>query len=306
MRATIPAPLAGERIDRVVSTLTGLSRSAASDLVAAGSVRLGGITVVSRSIRVGEGDDVEIAVPDSPTVPALVAEPSVADLFVVVYEDEDIVVADKPAGLVVHPGAGRRTGTLVHGLLARYPDLAGVGDPDRPGVVHRLDKDTSGLLMVARTEEARVGLVDQLARRAVTRRYVVLVWGSFDAPRGMVDAPIARSGRQPTKMAVSARGREARTRYEVVRVWDDPAVTLVSCTLETGRTHQIRVHLAAIGHPVVGDRRYGGDRESFPIGRFFLHAAHLAFTHPTTGRPLAFDSPLPPDLEAALTTLPRQ
>jgi 23S rRNA pseudouridine1911/1915/1917 synthase len=296
---TIPGALAGERIDRVVALLTGFSRAEAADLVASGAVRLSGRPITSRSTRVDEGDEVEVDTAARVAGPVVEADPTV--VVPVVHEDADVVVVDKPAGLVVHPGAGRPHGTLVNGLLARYPELATVGDPVRPGLVHRLDKETSGLLVVARTEGAREALLAQLARREMSRRYLALVWGRFDAARGTIDAPIGRSTRRPTSMAVSARGKEARTRYEVVQAFDEPApVTLLACNLETGRTHQIRVHLAAVGHPVVGDRRYGGARSTLAVPRFFLHAAHLGFTHPRTGERLEIDSELPDDLEQVL------
>jgi 23S rRNA pseudouridine1911/1915/1917 synthase len=215
-----------------------------------------------------------------------------------VHADEAVVVVDKPAGVVVHPGSGRSSGTLVHGLLDRFPDIAGVGQPGRPGIVHRLDAGTSGLLVVARTEDAYVALVAQLASRTVERTYLALTWGHFEAPSGVVDAPIARAARHRTRMAVSSAGRGARTRYDVVESFQDPApLTLVECRLETGRTHQIRVHLAAIAHPVVGDATYGGARERLGLTRPFLHARGLAFDHPVTDDRCRFDSPLPDDLE---------
>ncbi|HEY5246326.1 MAG TPA: RluA family pseudouridine synthase, partial [Acidimicrobiales bacterium] len=227
----------------------------------------------------------------------------------VVHADAAVVVVDKPAGVVVHPGAGHAHGTLVAGLLARFPDLAGVGDPERPGIVHRLDRGTSGLLVVARTAAAYQSLTAQLAERTVGRRYVALVTGHVADDRGVVDAPIGRSSRTPTKMAVSANGRPARTAYRVLRrlagqpALDQPS-TLLALALETGRTHQIRVHLAAIGHPVVGDDRYGppgrvGGR-ALPAGRLFLHAAQLGFDHPGSGERVVWTSPLPDDL-AGLT-----
>jgi 23S rRNA pseudouridine1911/1915/1917 synthase len=170
--------------------------------------------------------------------------------------------------------------------------------------VHRLDKDTSGLLVVARNAGARRALVAELAAREVERRYLALVWGHPESRRGVVDAPIGRSARTPTRMAVTARGRDARTTYEVRDTFTDPVeLSLLACKLETGRTHQLRVHLAAIGHPVVGDPAYGGVRESFAVPRIFLHAARLAFTHPRTGARVEFESPLPPDLAGALTSL---
>jgi 23S rRNA pseudouridine1911/1915/1917 synthase len=213
-------------------------------------------------------------------------------------------VVDKPPGLVVHPGAGNTTGTLVHGLLARYPEIAAVGDPARPGIVHRLDKETSGLLAVARTDAAYTSLVGQLASRQAGRSYDALVWGTVAVSTGTVDAPVGRSGRDPTKMTVSERGRPAVTHYRVEERFTDPVeVTRLRCRLETGRTHQIRVHLQAIGHPVVGDDRYRGARTSFPVPRLFLHATELTFLHPTTGDELTFTSRLPEDLQAVRARL---
>jgi 23S rRNA pseudouridine1911/1915/1917 synthase len=297
----VPGALEGERLDRVVAMLTGRSRADAAALVGGGHVRVDGDVVTQGSRRLTAGATVAIeAVDRDDDTP----QPDPAVDVPVVYADADVVVVDKPAGLVVHPGAGNRTGTLVQGLLARYPDLAGVPEPDRPGIVHRLDKNTSGLLVVARTPAARAALVAQLSARTVERRYAALVWGHLQAPTGMVDAPIGRSTRAPTRMAVTARGREARTTYAVVTAYADPvAVSLLECRLETGRTHQLRVHLAAIGHPVVGDSVYRGARSSFPVDRLFLHAARLGFTHPRTGEWHTFESPLPPDLAAALQRL---
>ncbi|MEA2704158.1 MAG: rRNA synthase [Actinomycetota bacterium] len=299
----IPNAFDGERVDRVVSMLCDLTRKEASELVAAGGVRLGGRPVTLRSRRVTEGELLEIDAPAPAEAPGeLEADPGVE--VPVVFADDHVVVVDKPAGLVVHPGAGRRSGTLVHGLLARYPDIAAVGDPARPGVVHRLDRGTSGLLMVARTPLAYGSLVSQLAARTVDRRYLALAWGHFDNSAGVVDAPIGRGARDRTRMTVTAGGRSARTGYQVLESYDQPAeATLVECRLETGRTHQVRVHLAAIGHPVVGDVRYGGARPYLAPGRPFLHAAELGFDHPATGERVRFESPLPPDLENVRETL---
>ena len=227
----------------------------------------------------------------------------------VVYADDEVAVVDKPAGLVVHPGAGHTEGTLVGGLLARFPDLAdlvaaGVCPPDRPGIVHRLDKGTSGLLAVARSEDAYRALVDQLATRTMERRYLALVTGVVADERGEVEAPIGRSTRTPTKMAVTASGKPARTAYTVRERWDgERPMTLLELALQSGRTHQIRVHMAAIGHPVVGDARYGVPDKRLGSGRFFLHAFRLAFTHPSTGARVEFTSPLPDDLQAFLDAL---
>jgi 23S rRNA pseudouridine1911/1915/1917 synthase len=299
LQAEVPGALDGERVDRVVAMLTGLSRSDAATVVEAGAVLLDGEVVAAGKRRVVAGQQlvVEGPLPVGPTPP--VADPSVA--VRVVHADAHVVVVDKPEGLVVHPGPGNATGTLVHGLLARYPDMAEVGDPLRPGIVHRLDKGTSGLLVVARSAAAYEGLVDQLAARAVTRGYVALVWGKPAAPTGVIDAPIGRSPRDPLRMAVVADGKPSRTRYETVVSYRDPAeVSRLACTLETGRTHQIRVHLQALGHPVVGDPLYGGVRPGLDLARPFLHAAHLAFTHPVTGDDLAFRSELAGDLQEVL------
>jgi 23S rRNA pseudouridine1911/1915/1917 synthase len=302
VRELIPASLAGERLDRLVSIITGRSRSEAAALVAAGAVRVGGEVVTSGKVKVVEGDEVEV---DPGPEPGPVVEADASVVFTVVHEDDDVLVVDKPAGLVVHPGAGNITGTMVHGLVARYPEIAGVGDADRPGIVHRLDRDTSGLLVVARTEAARGRLVSALAARHVDRVYLALVQGCPESDAGLVDAPLGRSTRTPTKMTVSERGKEARTRYEVLQRWPDPGCSLLRCTLETGRTHQIRVHLAAIGHPVVGDDAYDrGHKHPVEVPRLFLHATRLAFDHPITGEHLTFDSPLPSDLAQVLEGLP--
>jgi len=291
----LPDVLAGERLDRVVAMLCALPRRVAAELVDAGEVRVDGQVRTRRADRIEEGQVVSLLVPEADDDAGVVADPSVD--VVVVHEDPHLVVVDKPAGLVVHPGSGNPTGTLVHGLLARYPEIADVGEPFRPGIVHRLDRDTSGLLVVARSAEAHEGLTAALRDRTVTRRYRTLVWGHVTEPRGQVDAPIGRSTKDPTRMAVVVGGREARTGYEVVARRDEPVpVTELVCHLETGRTHQIRVHLQAIGHPVVGDTRYGGARSTLPAPRQVLHAEHLAFDHPVTGERVGADSPLPADL----------
>jgi 23S rRNA pseudouridine1911/1915/1917 synthase len=301
----IPTALDGERLDRVVSLLTGCSRSESAAMVSGGQVTVDGDLVRAGKQRVAAGQ--VVAVPRATRAVDSGPAPDAAVDVGVVFEDEHVVVVDKPAGLVVHPGAGRPSGTLVNGLLARYPEMAAVGEPHRPGIVHRLDRDTSGLLVAARTTAAYDGLVAALAAREVTRRYLALVWGIPEARQGIVDAPIGRSTRQPTRMAVVSTGREARTRYEVVTEYRGPVTcSLLRCQLETGRTHQIRVHLAAIGHPVVGDHDHGGRRPALTAPRMFLHAEHLAFRHPVDGRPLTFDSPLPPDLATILTHLEPQ
>jgi 23S rRNA pseudouridine1911/1915/1917 synthase len=299
----IPAGLDGERIDRVVAMLTGCSRSEAADAIDTGTVRIDGRVATKGSLRVQAGQRVEVE-----GDPVRVQEPPTADPSVVlqvVHEDDDVVVIDKPAGLVVHPGAGHQGSTLVHGLLARYPEVAGVGgDPVRPGIVHRLDKGTSGLLVTARNDAAHEALVEQLSDHLVDRHYRALVWGHLETPLGTIDAPVGRSRRDPLKMTVTATGREARTHYEVLATFDEPArVSLLECRLETGRTHQIRVHLRSIGRPVVGDDLYGGTRDTLPASRPFLHAAELAFTHPATGERVQFESPLPAELTDLLDRL---
>jgi 23S rRNA pseudouridine1911/1915/1917 synthase len=281
-----------------LALLTGWSRAEVAVLVEEGAVRVDG-RPVAKSRRLVEGEEVEIeGEPEAEAPP--VAEP--VD-FAVVHADDDVVVVVKPAGLVVHPGAGHETGTLASGLLHRFPEVAAVGDPMRPGIVHRLDRDTSGLMVVARTPRAYEALVAALAARQLERRYLALAWGRFDARRGTIDAPIGRSATRRTRMAVREAGKEARTGYEVLTQYEHPVCALVECKLETGRTHQIRVHLAAIGHPVVGDGTYGGDRNPLEPGRPFLHAHALALTHPVTGEHLEFSDPLPPELAAVLTSL---
>ena len=297
----IPLALDGERLDRVLALSTGLSRQAVNALIDAGVVRVGRRAIDSRSRKVHTGDRVTVVggIPRvEPVTPA--ADPAVE--VPVVWADEAVIVVDKPAGLVVHPGAGHAGGTLVHGLLAKFPDLNQLGG-DRPGIVHRLDKGTSGLLVVARTQVSFGVLTKQMAQRRVTRTYVALVVGTVDSDSGLIDAPLARSDVDPTAIRVQAGGRPARTTYSVEqRFVAQPATTLLRCGLETGRTHQIRVHLSSIGHPVVGDRRYGGP--AWPgLGRPFLHAAHLAFDHPTTGELVEFSSPLSHDLQTVLATI---
>ena len=308
--AAVPEALAGMRVDRAVSMLTGVSRSEAADLVAGGHVRVDGRPVLQRSAALPRGSELTVVLRPAPSV----LEPDETVPFDVVYADADLVVVDKPPGVVVHPGAGRRGGTLIAGLLSRFTDIADlalVSDPVRPGVVHRLDKGTSGLLVVARTPIAYRSLVAQMGARTVGRRYLALAAGALADDRGIVDAPVGRSARTPTKMAVTPAGRPARTRY-VVRgraqrlfaggEWIARPASLLECTLETGRTHQIRVHLAALGHPVMGDDRYGtaSTRGVLPPGRLFLHASVLSFDHPVSGTRMSWSSPLPPDLREVL------
>lgn len=295
---TVPAAFDGDRVDRLVAAITALSRSAVKTLIDEGRVSIDGRPVKTASTRVEVGSTVAVEVPpiedDSPQ-----AEPGVA--VTVVHQDAEVIVVDKPAGLVVHPGAGQPDGTLVNGLLHRFPELEGVGEPHRPGIVHRLDRGTSGLLMVARTPAAYESLVEQLAAHEPERIYLALAWGQPERDRGTIDAPIGRSTRHPTRMTVTPDGRPATTHYEVLQRFAEPvSATLLKCCLETGRTHQIRVHLRAIGHPVVGDREYDGGRPGLDPGRPFLHAGTLRFRHPGSGEPVEFSAPLPTDLAETL------
>lgn len=253
----------------------------------------------------GSGELLDVDLPPRGEEAVLTAEVGVG--FEIVFFDEDVIVVDKPAGLVVHPGSGHHGATLVGGLLHRFPDLASVpgSDPDRPGIVHRLDKGTSGLLVVARSSDAYRSLADQIRTRAVGRSYLALAHGALGSDEGVIDAPIGRSERDRTAMALSSAGRQARTRYRVVERYAEPiSCCLLECQLDTGRTHQIRVHLASIGHPIVGDRRYGGrSGPSLGLDRPFLHAHRLVLTHPRTGEQLVFVSSLPAELTAVLSEL---
>jgi len=291
LRRRVPEAAAGERLDRFLAGLDEVgSRAAAERLLAGGGVRVDG-TPRGKSHRLSGGEQLEFARPPAPA--PLAAEPLALRIA---YEDEHLLVVDKPAGLVVHPGAGRDTGTLVHALLDR--GIAG-GDPERPGIVHRLDRDTSGLLVVARSEEAHRRLQRFVRDRRLERGYTALVRGRPRSRRGRIEAPIGRDRRDPTRRSLDTdEPRDAVTHFEVERLLDDHA--LLAVALETGRTHQIRVHLAAIGLPVVGDPVYGTPEPA--LGRQFLHAGRLAFPHPFTGGPVAAESPLPLDLERYLDT----
>ena len=284
--------------------MTDCSRSDAAILVAAGGAFIDGEVHPVGKVRVREGQVVRVDPSFLPVTELPAADSSVE--FTVVHADDHLIIIDKPAGLVVHPGAGNPDGTLVNGLLARFPEIADVGETHRPGIVHRLDVGTSGLLAVARTQRAYHALVDALAARDVGRVYRTLVWGHLANPVGVVDAPIGRDHRDAMRMAVVVDGKTARTRYRVLQEYRRPTeASSLECRLETGRTHQIRVHLAAIGHPVVGDGTYGGVRSGIMPARPFLHAAALELSHPVTGDDLRFDSPMPADLadvEAALAT----
>ncbi len=263
-----------------------------------GDVSIDGVEVTRASERVSVDAKLTIwqGALDEPGDASIEPDDSVD--FEVVHEDADLIVIEKPAGLVVHPGAGNRTGTLANGLVARFPGIERVGAIDRPGIVHRLDADTSGLLAVARSEAAYAALVDAIAARQVSRRYLALGDGVFEHDQGTIEAALGRARRDPTRMTIRNDSKPAVTHYEVQQRYK--AHTLVECRLVTGRTHQIRVHLSSIGHALASDRRYGG-RQLGDLDRHFLHAARLGFAHPVSGKRLEFSSPLPSDLTAALT-----
>ncbi len=285
------------RIDRYLADhLEGLSRSTVQRLIDAGAVTLNG-RPVQRKTSIQAGDQIEVLLPPVPSRQAPVPEPIP---LAVVYEDEHLAVIDKPAGLVVHPGAGRSSGTLVNALLHRFPDLGAWDDP-RPGVVHRLDRDTSGLLVVARTPEIRRQLQRLFQQRRVHKLYCVLVDGVLVTPRGQIEAPIGRHPRHRKRMAALAGGRPAITLFQVRESF--AAYTLVDAEPKTGRTHQLRVHFASIGHPVAGDRVYGRRHQELGLNRQFLHAAELGFRHPVTSEDLLFRSDMPADLAAILANL---
>ena len=280
------------RLDQYLAQLElGLTRSRLRQLIDSGDVLVNG-AAAKPSHRVRPGDRVLVTVPP-PRPPVAVAQ----DIpLAVVYQDSELVVIDKPAGVTAHPGPGHPDSTLVNGLLALCPDIQGIGGEIRPGIVHRLDKDTSGLMMAAKTEQAHLNLSRQIKDRAVEKGYLALIEGVPSPDAGTIDVPIGRDPRRRIRMAVTAGGRESRTSYQLVE--QAGRHSLLELQLHTGRTHQARVHLAWLGHPLVGDAVYG--RPSRLLARHFLHAHRLAFAHPATGEPLEFRSPLPEDLLAAL------
>jgi 23S rRNA pseudouridine1911/1915/1917 synthase len=294
-RLLVPPESAGERLDRFLAQLPEIgSRAVAERLLGGGAVLVDGRSR-AKSYKLEGGERVEF---EPPAVPASTLEPEAMDL-VVPYEDEHLLVVDKPAGIVVHPARGHARGTLVHGLLAL--EAEGGDEPDRPGIVHRLDRDTSGLMVVARSAEAHRRLQDLVRARTVTREYAALVVGRPRSRTGTIEAPIGRDRHDPLRQSLDTdTPRDAVTHFEVEELL--PGHARLRVTLETGRTHQIRVHLAAIELPVSGDPVYGRPGD-LGLERQFLHARRLAFTHPMTGERVDVSSPLPPDLEAALATL---
>ena len=285
----------GERVDRVIAFFSGLSRSKVSDLISKRLILRNGIPIKKGSEIVHTNDEISMPNLVDEAVEEIASDESID--FEVVFEDDSVIVVSKPSGLIVHPGSGIANGTLVNGLAAQFPDLREIGDPTRLGLVHRLDKGTSGLLIVARTPEALENLKFQMQERHVHRQYFAIVAGHVESNKGVVDAPLGRDPKNPLKRAVINSGKYARTHYEIDQKYESPfKVSMLNCRLETGRTHQIRVHLAAIGHPVLGDELYGG-RTSFNIeNRLALHAQMLTFLHPITSNLMNFESPLPAEL----------
>jgi 23S rRNA pseudouridine1911/1915/1917 synthase len=321
---TVAEAEAGERLDRfLVRRLAGSSRSRLQALIRLGHVLRNGAAEsdIGRRIRSGETYVVRLPEPEPAEI-----EPQAMPLAIV-HEDAHLIVIDKPSGLPVHPGPGHADGTLVNALIAHCgTSLSGIGGVKRPGIVHRLDKDTTGLIVVAKSDRAHQGLAEQFAAHGadgrLERRYLAIVWGVPERTRGAIDANLARSQSNRTRIAVVGpeSGRRAVTRYEVLATYPrgakDPVASLIALTLETGRTHQVRAHLAHIGHPLLGDMTYGSGfkasaRKLWPeaqaalaaLGRQALHAAGLAFVHPVTGKRLAFGSPLPPDMARLLAAL---
>jgi 23S rRNA pseudouridine1911/1915/1917 synthase len=288
---------AGERVDVVLAGLARVSRAQARRWVEAGRVEVEGRSVERASRKLALGELLEAEPPD-PVDAVARPEPIALDI---VFEDEDLVVVDKPGGLVVHPAPGHPRGTLVNALLHHCRELAGIGGVLRPGIVHRLDRGTSGILVAAKNDAAHQALSEQFRDHSIERRYLALVRGRPGVESGRVDAPIGRHPRDRKRMSTATRsGRDAHTVWQVVERFARSDRALLEIRPETGRTHQIRVHLASIGLPIVGDAVYGrggGSTRERALGRPALHAASLAFTHPRSGRRLCFEAPLPPDLQ---------
>jgi 23S rRNA pseudouridine1911/1915/1917 synthase len=298
VHVTVPIDLDGQRADKVIAVLLDSSRSVVRAIIDAGEAVVEEVPVrPAEKLRAGMVVRVDVPSVD------VELEPEGDVPFEVVHADSEVLVVDKPQGVVVHPGSGRGSGTLVNGLISRYPEIVGVGQDGRWGIVHRLDRDTSGLLVVARTTAAYDRLIEMMKAREVARRYLSVVQGTFTNTVGTIDAPIGRDPQNPTKMHLARMGKPARTHYRRLAEWTSRDASLVSVTLETGRTHQIRVHLRSISHPIIGDRVYGRRGVIGDPGRPWLHARELAFEHPATGEPLVFVSELPVDLSDSLVSL---
>lgn len=299
-----PVTTSGARLDKLIveqaeALSLDLSRARIQAIIKAGLVTVDGVPV-KPGVRLRGGETVRVVIPPPPTAET---QPEAIDLRVV-YEDDEMAVIDKPAGMVVHPGTGNHTGTLVNALLARYPKLAEMRNTDgRQGIVHRLDKDTSGLMVVALTDYARLRLIEQFQERRVSKIYLALLERTPKTPTGQINVPIGRDPNQRKRMAALRDGRPAVTEYIVIDTEFRDGQALVEVNLLTGRTHQIRVHMAFIGCPIVGDTVYGFRKQRIGLKRNFLHASKLAFAHPRTGETLAFESPLPVGLRDIMAKL---
>ena len=290
---------AGERLDRVIADqVEDLSRTRIQTLIKEGLVTINGESG-KPSYKLEEGDQIAVHLPE-PETSEVIPEDIPLD---VLHEDADLIAINKPAGMVVHPSYGHTSGTLVNAVLYRWPELREVGDQHRAGIVHRLDKDTSGVIVVARTPKAHRALAEQFEQRRTVKKYLALVEGNPETPTGRIEAPIGRDQRQRKRMAVVRDGREATSEFKVLEYYADQA--LLEVRIFTGRTHQIRVHLAFIGHPIVGDDVYGFRKQRIKMKRNFLHAAELTVYSPTTGEPLTFRAPLDAGLQNILDKLPR-
>ncbi|WP_079508368.1 RluA family pseudouridine synthase [Mesobacillus jeotgali] len=286
MEHIISEEQAGDRIDKIISTLDPeWSRSQVQQWIKDGSVLVNGVQVKT-NYKCSLNDRLEIIIPD-PEVLDVIPEEMDLEIF---YEDQDVLVVNKPKGMVVHPAPGHMTGTLVNGLMAHCKDLSGINGVLRPGIVHRIDKDTSGLLMVAKNDLSHESLVNQLVAKTVTRKYKALVHGNIQHDHGTIDAPLGRDPKDRQSMTIVDKGKHAVTHFNVLERFKD--FTLVECQLETGRTHQIRVHMKYIGFPLAGDPKYG-PKKTLDIGGQALHAGVLGFDHPRTGEYIEFEAPMP-------------
>jgi 23S rRNA pseudouridine1911/1915/1917 synthase len=300
---SVKADQPGERLDVAVARLCDLTRARARRLIDEGDVLVDGRAPGKAGMKLAGGETLAVRIP-----PPEPAEPQPEQIpLSILYEDEHMMVVDKPAGMPVHPGPGHSGHTLVNALLAHCPDLPGIGGVQRPGIVHRLDKDTSGLIVVAKDEKAHAGLTRQLSERRMHKTYLALVEGRLEPPEALIDAPIGRDPNNRQRQAIlhDGRGREAQTRYKVREYLQGSGggYTYLEASPITGRTHQIRVHLASLGHAIVGDAVYG--RPSPLVGRQFLHAWRLTLRHPLTGEEMSFEAPLPGDLAQALEAISR-
>lgn len=294
----IPENIETMRIDKAIALETHLSRSLIAQIFKQDKVTLNS-KIAKRSEKVNSGDKISLEF-----IPIVEQQIQGEDIdFEVVFEDDFLLVINKVPNMIVHPGAGNLTGTLANALIFRYPDIINVGQAHRPGIVHRLDSGTSGLLVVAKTQECYEKFVELFSTHEVDRRYIALIWGKLNTKSGIIDAPIGRSLSRATKMAVRDDGKFARTHYNENSHFAESNTTLMDISLETGRTHQIRVHFAAIDHPIVGDKTYGGYRQNVECPRTFLHAQNLNFIHPITDKAMTFSAKLPKDLSLVLEEL---